>query len=446
VTAVLIVWVGICAAAFTWLQARGSALRVQHPVAVVALVAVLARVVPLLVLREPRGLLAVDILDYRIVADAVLRHHDVYAINETPLPIHPYIPLQMYVFAGCLKLAELAGLSFFVLVRLPIVAADAVTAAVIYRGLARAGHAALRDALSYAVCPFVILVTSYHGQFDAISTMLVCLAWYSFEKPGRRRRDVLACGMLLGLAVADKSWPVVLLPVFLLHLPAWRDRIAFVASAAAIPVFAVGAYLIAFPASVDALRERTTGYNAPLMDGQTFVIDRLATGLPGVSSFLSWEIDHGAVMLGVGVVLGIIAARRLDLATGMVAMVAAVLVTTTSGGPNHGLWIVPIALLARERAGFLVFSSIAGIHYVLIAFMLCGLSCGSAHVPGSGDLWLNALTCVTVLEWMILAAWLVKLMFPAATNRWQRAVTGHGASYAALRTGASVSPPMLSCR
>src|ERR687896_514618 len=62
---------------------------------------------------------------------------------------------------------------------------------------------------------------------------------------GGARRAVLT-GMLFGLALSAKSWPIVLLPVVLAMLPTWRQRLYGLVAAGAVPLF----FLVTLPVFV----------------------------------------------------------------------------------------------------------------------------------------------------------------------------------------------------
>jgi hypothetical protein len=380
-------------------------------------VALAAQIIPLAVLREPPGRWAVDIHAYRMVADIVLAHRDVYAVDVTaafPLYLHPYLPMQLWALAAAGKLAGITSAPFFVIVRLPQMAAEVGTAALVYAGARRLlgdAQAALRYGLLFAVCPLPVLESIYHGQFDAISLFFALAAWYVFALVDRPPRSMALSAALLGLGILNKSWPAVLLPVFLYHLPSWRDRGTYLAIAAAIPAVATALYLLAYPGDAGDLYERVTGYSAPGFDGQTLVVTHLSGSLPGAEAFLRWEVDHGALVLFSALAaVALLVIPRTDALQGCLAMIVAFLVATTSGGSNHQIWIVPFGILAfGQRPFFLLWLAAATVCTLLIAFLNCGVYCGSNDLPFGVELSKRTWLLLSV-EWLVLAGWLVSLI------------------------------------
>jgi hypothetical protein len=115
---------------------------------------------------------------------------------------------------------------------------------VVLFGLARQIHHSSWSnaiALSYALLPMSIIESGWNGHFEPIVVLLTLLSMW-FVLKGRTR----LAGVLLGLSVATKIYPIALLPLYLFYLKQWRSRIEFtlaiVTSIAAtfIPILAVG--------------------------------------------------------------------------------------------------------------------------------------------------------------------------------------------------------------
>jgi hypothetical protein len=154
---------------------------------------------------------AADVLRYRKVADHVL---DV-SWNPYQAPrLHPYPPVWFLWEAASGWLARHAALPFAVVVKLPQVLAELALVALLAQGaLAWPGEGKLDAAAAwaYALHPVSLLVTGAHGQFDALPMLFVMLA---LSWSAQQRHD--ASALALSAAVALKSFPVLLLPLFLL--------------------------------------------------------------------------------------------------------------------------------------------------------------------------------------------------------------------------------------
>jgi Gpi18-like mannosyltransferase len=174
-----------------------------RPLALVLLVAAVVRLGPILVADR----VTADVLRYKKLATHVL---DV-SWNPYEAPrLYPYPPVWVAVEAAAEWLARRTAFRFAVLVKLPVLLADLGLVALLARMGAGRGLG-LWPAWLYALHPVSILVTGFHGQFDAAALLCVLLAVHGFEA-GRHDRAALA----LAGGIALKSFPVLLLPFFLL--------------------------------------------------------------------------------------------------------------------------------------------------------------------------------------------------------------------------------------
>ena len=183
----------------------------------------------------------VDVLRYHKVAEHVL---DV-SWNPYQAPrLYPYPPLWVW-FEAAAGWLERHGLSFPIVVKLPVVAADLGIVALL-AGWSR------RAAWMYALHPVSVLVTGFHGQFDALMLLFV-LAALRWHEQGAEGRSALA----LAGAVATKSVPILLLPFFLLAIPETRRRLRFAALAIGPVLLALVPYAVH---DLGALRRELVGY------------------------------------------------------------------------------------------------------------------------------------------------------------------------------------------
>ncbi len=79
-----------------------------------------------------------------------------------------------------------------------------------------------------AASPVAIFVSGFHGNTDPIMLFFIVASAFVMES----RRNVVACGLLLGVAMEVKIVPVILVPAILLMLPTFRQRAIWCASAA----------------------------------------------------------------------------------------------------------------------------------------------------------------------------------------------------------------------
>lgn len=130
---------------------------------------------------------------------------------EHPAFNHP--PLMGLLSAVALRISEVTGLRFPVVLKVPSVAAEAVTAWLLYRiWFERSGREmGLRAAAAYALALSPMMISGYHGNTDAIYFCLALAAAYLMES----RRAPFWAGLAMAGALNVKLIPVVAV------LPLW---------------------------------------------------------------------------------------------------------------------------------------------------------------------------------------------------------------------------------
>jgi hypothetical protein len=382
----------------------------RRALAVVVGIAAIARFVPLFIFREQTGLFITDINNYHTIAEAVLAREDAY-VPVSYIVIHPYLPLQMYVFAAAEWATGPLNAPFFLLARIPHTLADVGIVALIYQAVVRRSGAtsAFQHAFYYAICPFPLFVTVYHGQFDSISVFFALLSWLLVTGGGTGLPRAILAGLCLGVGILEKSWPIFLLPVLMVLFDDWRARIAYSASALGSVAAAVGVYLLAFSGSPSLLWERTARYTGPpFIDGHALVVRRIANEFPAAERAAWWDVNHGLaiLLLGVGIALILHLPRREPIG-GAVAVTVALLTSTTSGGNYHYLWLVPFAIIAGERLLLSVLLVTGFCRSMIVGFVGGGIYFGGLFHPELQTLSEHA-WIIGVFEWVVLLSWYLR--------------------------------------
>ena len=116
---------------------------------------------------------------------------------------------------------NLPALGFAVWVKLPVLAADvAIVALLVHWG--RRSEMGTLPAWIYALHPISLLITGFHGQFDPIALFFTLLALF-WHQQQRLDRSALA----LAMGIATKSFPVLLLPFFLVRSTSLKSGARF---------------------------------------------------------------------------------------------------------------------------------------------------------------------------------------------------------------------------
>lgn len=366
--------------------------------------AVLVRLVPILASDRVSG----DVLRYQKVAGHVL---DVSWNPYQTRNLYPYPPVWVWFEAGSEWLARRDVLSFPVLVKLPVLAAELLLVVVLLRW-GRERGAGDAPAWTYALHPVAVLVAGFHGQFDSLALLAVMLSLRWMDQ-GRADRSALA----LAAGIATKSFPVLLVPLFCL-VPglAGRARLRFAALALG-PVA-----LLLLPYAIDdlpALRRELVGYGGVADFGWIGLYrggEWLATGELARSEASFWAT---AVPVGKTVFLLTYAAMVLALAKGRLraprveaalSVLLAFLVLYGAVSAQYLLWVVPLAALAPDRR-FVAYSAAATVALLgFYAFLSPGVLHGGdpwvvVSKRQAGTLWVlgvAAVTATALLWWVAL--------------------------------------------
>jgi uncharacterized membrane protein len=126
---------------------------------------------------------------------------------------YPYFPGWLALEVGTAAVAEALHVPFWRLIRSVVILADLGVSLAIWWSAARLGGRTSGQvaAAAYALNPICIIVSGFHGQFDALPTLFtVIAAGYLFPRP-----RAIVVGVLVGIALTLKPFPLLLLPVFL---------------------------------------------------------------------------------------------------------------------------------------------------------------------------------------------------------------------------------------
>jgi len=133
------------------------------------------------------------------------------------LNYNAYPPLAIYLEFATIKLSQFFNIPFYILIKLWPNLADILTGLVLCLFLIKKGVkpiVAYAWSLTFLLNPISIIISAAHGQIDSIPSFLVILAilflTFNFTK-----FYILLSALLLGLAIAIKPNPLILLPFFL---------------------------------------------------------------------------------------------------------------------------------------------------------------------------------------------------------------------------------------
>jgi len=179
---------------------RGHWVVPKNPYLILIIVALFVRILPGIVLVQGSNY---DLESYSLVSDHVLAREDVYSSEDT-INRHPYLPFAMYWMAFAKWVTNIFHWQFNVFVKLLPIVADAAISLVIFQYLLNktSPNQAFFGGMIYAINPIAVMVSAYHGQFDAFPGLLMMISIWQVDRSTNRS------GWWLGLGVLVKSWPI----------------------------------------------------------------------------------------------------------------------------------------------------------------------------------------------------------------------------------------------
>jgi hypothetical protein len=359
-------------------------------------------------------------LDSLRLVDLVLRTHPLHVYrfaNAGGLYRWPYPPGYFPWVLAAGELSRATGLAFYAVVRSPAILADAGLAWLVQLGLGWRGEPERVRILGAALVmggPVFFIISGYQVQIDAAAILPAVAALLLWCRPGSRPgwRRSLGAGGLIGLGAAIKTAPLVMVLALLPSAEDWRERLALVCSALAIPALALVPFAIADPHGVSHL----LGYHGgPGAGGLSLAVQpdlahfwisslwqsRVTPLMPsGVSRAL---LHHGALATEIGLLAlgGLAIWRRLEPLAAAVALWLGFYAFGTGFFFQYLIWGLPFFLLVGALRAVAVLQLAMLVPMVLFYFGPHG-STGS-EIAFAGSL---------LLIWIALVVALVRALAP----------------------------------
>ena len=285
--------------------------------------------------------------DFQNVGHNTLLHRDPIL---TPRTVRwSYLPVYDFALAGAYWAHVHFHLSWLITGRVPSILSDLGVVVLVGTVAGAVGQPAALRRFQYACNPLAILVCAVHGQVDPACLLFSFAAFAVVLRAGTRisGRAAAAAGVLLGLGIGAKTWPVLFGPALLLALPSARRRWQFAAATGG----TVALLFVSMPLTVGTpVRKLTqvakimTDYHPPIGHwGWAGVwVTNHPTRLPVTQDPL-W-VNVGSIGTKLAVVAALLAvwwwrrAHPLDIAT---ATTTALLAVTPAFGAQYLLWQAP---------------------------------------------------------------------------------------------------------
>jgi hypothetical protein len=277
---------------------------------------------------------------FRHVAQTVLRGRDPLA--TLPRYQWNFLPFSAYLLAAEFK----TGLPWQVAVKLLPVTCDVATIGLV--GFFARPSASGSARFLYALNPLALLVSAWHGQIDPIAITLGLSALLL-----ARQNHALWAGIVLGFAVASKTWPLLFAPGVFRDIPRgrwWQTALGAVAVLAALVVSSP----LLLRGSVRHDLTVVLGYRSFLGSwGWTGILRYLhlaGAGLAGPHVGILQQL--GTLITAVTLVAVVIVFRRSSGPDLTVAVLLAFLAVTAGFGPQYLLWPAALLCASRRPAGY----------------------------------------------------------------------------------------------
>jgi Gpi18-like mannosyltransferase len=267
-----------------------------------------------------------------------------------------FLPMIPYFYAFFLFI----GLPWVIAGRLCTVIADTILIDLVGRLAGPERKAQAR--FQYACNPIALMIASIHGQVEPIALVFLVGAYLA-----ARSNRAVAAGALFGLALSAKSWPIILLPVVLIMLPTWRQRLYGLVAAGAVPLL----FLFTLPLFVQSSWQDLLNV-AKYLGGVRPIVGEW--GWTALLTGGNWQLvpmysKVGQIVLYI--TIAVVAwlwrrGNRIDMTS---AMLLAFMVVTPRLGAQYLLWFVPF-LVARptrwSRQAMSLAAVWAGLGYIYL--------------------------------------------------------------------------------
>lgn len=229
------------------------------------------------------------------------------------------------------------------------------------------------------------------------------------------RRNRTLAGVLLGLAIAARSYPVlILVAIGLLCLRS--GRLADFRRTALYALLVFAAVLCAvWLVNPSAAASAYTGWaSAGAGYGSPWLLPQLAGHALPETAVTALAVLGWLVALAAGAVVALSSARRPTLAEVSLVMVGLVLITGKSFTVQSSLWLVPlVAWCALQWRDHLIWAGAEALNFVAVWLTIAATTVPDRGMPASWYAFFSMLRVVAVL-------WLVALVVMRARERWGR--------------------------
>lgn len=334
------------------------------------------------------------------------------------LDFNVYPPLAIFLEAGSMLISSFLHLPFVTVFKFWPNLADFICAFIIYKFLTKHQVKPVKAALwsvFYLLNPISIIISSAHGQLDSITSLLVVGSIFMLTVSSIKLSSYLSA-LSLGMSIAIKANPAMLIPVFLLYKKTTvKQKIIYlilILTPLAITMFP---FIWQDPQQVLV---RIISYSgvadlsyAAILRGIWYQINA-QTSLPLNSELLLIS----KFIFGAGAIsLVLLFQGSKHLARACLAIYLLFLSFYFGIGSQYLVWIIPLAILEREKKLF-IYTFLGGV--ALIGFYLFfgpDILLGKlSTIPPFQTKYIYLYFLGNLMFWLFILWWLIKIILSSA--------------------------------
>jgi hypothetical protein len=324
----------------------------------------------------------------------------------------------MYWMCFANQIALNSGWSFTKVVRLLPILADSIIAVVVFLALIklREEKNAWKAGLFYALNPVTIMVSAYHGQFDALPCLFILLAWFflRFQPTRRPWVNFLFSSLSLGAAILSKSWPIFFLPLLIAKLTNWKMRLKYIGLVGAVPLAGLIAYSLLIGGDIfNPIRIAISYSHGTGIWGYTYLL-RLGVQNDlfgsGVYAFIQ---EYGRWMTLLMLTIIMMKAVKTKDMDGILLIILSLYAFGHIFSIQYLAWIVPFAVLS-QRLSWLRRYILAATPYMLLAYFTLILAMRIDNLIPWPEADMALIIPVGLVPWIISVAWFINQWMFAA--------------------------------
>ena len=276
----------------------------------------------------------------------------------------PYLPFYLPILWLCKYFSVLLSLPLYFTIKWPLIFVDILMIYLIKKVLEyNRTYSDVRILFIYS--PLIILNSSVLAQIDMIPVFFCFWAYYVLDRYPEKWK---LSAFILGLGIFAKTFPILLLPAFLISFKSFYKQILFALIAIAPSLLSI-AFISIF--ALKQLIENVILYRGVPgggswgIPGLIWVIDTVLINFFQISKFeklWNYFIDYGDWFMYLFIIMSyFIYFKKISLNNRIIITFFAFYAFSNTVTPNYTVWIIPFLLLSdfrRYAPGFLFFATI----------------------------------------------------------------------------------------